>query len=1030
MALSRSRLRFAGAILCSGILAWMAIEWYASRQPVSGDFTEEISRRTGDVPEAIVNQPATGPIRLAIGPLGVGSTETEAAVADLLTAELSGNSSIHLVERREMTRILGEFHLNALGAVNPTEAVRLGRIVGADWFLLGARHGSGTNLAALIRIVDARSGILRDISIVPATGTASAQSAALAEFVRKGLESGAAKSGGTLFASIGGFEDMSLRPRHAGMESELRAHLGAALAKQGYTLLERQLTHDLFSELQLASLGFIDSTNPPPRFQTSVLLIDGIYQSFDTTGDEIEMTLRVTRIGGKRLLQNLRATAGASLLTSAEVAAAKMAVEVREAQRPPTRRGEVRAQVDLGMERSRLADADLDPRRWPMVFNRLRDLDTETMERRRTNLLEAIQSFESALLLDPHRSEAKLFLARCLVDPHVNRMEEARGLWRELAVLTNAGPAMRARISMGYSYLFDGKPKRAFEWMQGLLDAAETEEQKRYYSTHLDSMRWHVSHSQDRDAQPPEQHEEPLTRDIRQWLKALEAGTYDSLAGRVHTFMGGEGDLETKLEKLRHLFEQLAKDMPRAEPYLWATALREVRRTNDPIVAHFERTVTRVAEDPKTVLLPNKYFESMTIPMRWAFDKGHYGLNLKIAEALERARRTDPAVGSTEWWRFQMGCAYQVNQRWREALAEFEGITNKIIPAQYPGPWGGFPAVQVPTDYATYCRRQLGETNAVSSWDKQLKKSLWFSNTKPQFVADARQAWIVTPTAIIDLDPESASTKTNSLNLPFELEVTHLAQSENQLWIGTDGFGLLAYNKQTRQIRQYLEKDGLLFNSISALHFDGGQLWVGCANGKLGGLCRFDPATALFKSYAPSLTPAQTDPFSKDTNGPTRYPIRAIGAESGGRLWVGSESFGWQRANPEKGSWNWFQPFGRYGSPRATADSKEWFALGEAPSPMQVDDTHLLGLFDKQRGELIRLGIEAGLPYPAVTALCFDNDRLWIGGPGYLARLNLSTRNVEEYFLRSNTQVNTIQVVGDSMWLGFSRTIFRIPRPK
>lgn len=105
-------------------------------------------------------------------------------------------------------------------------------------------------------------------------------------------------------------------------------------------------------------------------------------------------------------------------------------------------------------------------------------------------------------------------------------------------------------------------------------------------------------------------------------------------------------------------------------------------------------------------------------------------------------------------------------------------------------------------------------------------------------------------------------------------------------------------------------------------------------------------------------------------------------------------------------------------------------ALGEAPSPLQVDDTRLLGLLNKQRGELIQLGMETGLPYPAVTALCFDKDRLWVGGPGYLARMNLNTRKVENYFLRSNTQVNTIQIVGDSLWLGFSRTIFRIPRPR
>jgi hypothetical protein len=68
------------------------------------------------------------PVRLAV----ISESDTAAVAADVLTAQLSGNDKIHLLERNEIERI---YHEQALVAGGRDE-VKLGRILGADGLLL------------------------------------------------------------------------------------------------------------------------------------------------------------------------------------------------------------------------------------------------------------------------------------------------------------------------------------------------------------------------------------------------------------------------------------------------------------------------------------------------------------------------------------------------------------------------------------------------------------------------------------------------------------------------------------------------------------------------------------------------------------------------------------------------------------------------------------------------------------------------------------------------------------------------------
>src|SRR6185312_5906877 len=98
------------------------------------------------------------PVRLAIGSLGFNRDSENESVQDLVLAQLTGASGLELVERQSLERVLGELSLSMSGLVRARDALRAGKLLKADWFLLGSPvKVSGTN-SVVLRLVDARTG--------------------------------------------------------------------------------------------------------------------------------------------------------------------------------------------------------------------------------------------------------------------------------------------------------------------------------------------------------------------------------------------------------------------------------------------------------------------------------------------------------------------------------------------------------------------------------------------------------------------------------------------------------------------------------------------------------------------------------------------------------------------------------------------------------------------------------------------------------------------------------------------------------
>ena len=90
----------------------------------------------------------------------------------------------------------------------------------------------------MLRVVDSRTGILRDAGVFSSDKPLAQLAGDVAGFARQTRQNAA--SGKTpVFLAIGAFQDLSLNNRQADFPTQLRGYLTAAYQGSGVTLLER-----------------------------------------------------------------------------------------------------------------------------------------------------------------------------------------------------------------------------------------------------------------------------------------------------------------------------------------------------------------------------------------------------------------------------------------------------------------------------------------------------------------------------------------------------------------------------------------------------------------------------------------------------------------------------------------------------------------------------------------------------------------------------------------------------------------------
>lgn len=97
------------------------------------------------------------------GAVGEGAMEMEnlgIGIQAMLLNELTQNSSLRIVERRELNRVLQELELGDSGAVDPSTAAEAGKLVGARYMIFGSIADMFGEVVLTARVVDVETGEL------------------------------------------------------------------------------------------------------------------------------------------------------------------------------------------------------------------------------------------------------------------------------------------------------------------------------------------------------------------------------------------------------------------------------------------------------------------------------------------------------------------------------------------------------------------------------------------------------------------------------------------------------------------------------------------------------------------------------------------------------------------------------------------------------------------------------------------------------------------------------------------------------
>ena len=359
----------------------------------------EASRRFHGAQPAVQAAPASLPasrsIRLAVGSLGLADDSQNRQLVDLVTAELSGAPGLELVERQSLDKVLAELHMSLSGLFRAKDAVAVGKLLRADWFLLGTRTLVAGSNSIVVRVVDARTGIMRDAGVFASGQTPTGLASKIAEFMRQ-CRKNASLGQQAVYLAVGTFQDLGINSRQADFPTQLRGYLIAAFQGGPVTLLEREYVEALLQEVHLDLAGLTEgsSLEAPAPMQSAFWTVTGSYQSYETTNLQVELDLEVARSFGKTESVSLRGQPGGPLYQEVKQAIDR-AMSKDTAAIIPTRQSEVRRQMANGKQLAGINSAFQGPDLVYLgeAFNTV--LDEQKAARKKRNAEEALRAFQT-----------------------------------------------------------------------------------------------------------------------------------------------------------------------------------------------------------------------------------------------------------------------------------------------------------------------------------------------------------------------------------------------------------------------------------------------------------------------------------------------------------------------------------------------------------------------------------------------------------------------------------------------------------
>ena len=1077
------------AVLLTGIALATLLSWKeftGAPAPSEKDIAKqyaEIAARLGQVKvqnqAVLVPIELSHPIRLAIGGLGLEDNDQNRELGDVVTVKLTGTPGFELVERQSLAKIIEELNLNWSGFVRAKDVVRAGKLLKVDWFLLGTKAGiNGTN-ALVVRVVDARTGVMRDAGVFPMDKPPLQLAEDLAGFMRQSREN-AASAKMRVYVAVGAFEDLSVNDRQADFPAQIRGYLTAAYRGSSVTLLEREYVETLVQEvhLDLAGLTEESESNSLPAMQSAFWVVSGEYQSYETTNQQVELNLDVARVFGTTWHRSLRNLPGEPIGEQVK-ASIDQVMNQNSGTLIATRASEARIQMETGIDVASAkplalfghGDFDL-----VGVYGNW-NLDPQLAARQRRNLAEAMRAFQTVLLLEPTNRRAKMYLAACLRYPVIFRLNEACVCYREIIDdPTKDKWSGLARQALVQTLLYSNAQEK-LRWLEAAAAQTTNAVAVAFYNEQAQAAGKEVAINSGNTPEAAKLAEQRLYESIQSFKNFLtsKSGTYRDDMGLDDYIAFFSWDHATAALKTAELLPELEKQSPDLEPYLLATVLTYQETTNTPLTEEFQQVLNNSIEHPQQVLAPLYFWDKIRWSVYdWSFEKTNYSLAVNLMEG-ERCLAASNLVDSLDFdddEKLKLAYAYLAAQRPQDALNIFDSFANRPVRTRGSGPWGRAFEVVMTDKMAAFCRRQLGLAAPQNSHKFDMGKPVLCLCSPSTFVTDADGLWVGIDGRLLHLDFDLRTNLDVKLPVDDGVPMTALCLTPSKVWIGTRGAGLIEFDRSSARCRRLTETDGLMMNNLASLEANGDSLWVGYGGSTGGGLGVLDLRSQKLTSFMPSLNPSSHPRTGED---PPRDEIKNIVAGEAGDLLVSVGSV-IRQFHPARNAWEtlprvsveWVSCFSADSGHLVEGGGINQLEIEISSKPTrasptnQVTRTRLnvsneeehrivesfktnkvyqwISLYSsgniKPKGKIAIQNLRDdhwevvqdpdGIPNPPTT-MTLDGNDLWVGSEGAIALVDLNSCKVKKFCHIAAASVDRIQIAGGYVWAQFDWHLYRVP---
>ena len=686
----------------------------------------------------------TNAIRLAIGTFGLTPEKRDGDLADIITVRLSTASGFDLVERRELNAVLKEAGLGPAGVVRARDAVHFGAMLRADQFLLGSSVAiNGTN-RLFIRLVDARTGMIRAINVFPDTGKSlDALAGEIVDFVR--AESKRPLQEHRDYLAIGVVQNLGVNNRFADFPAQMRGSVAAKLNGR-VTVLERDVISFLANEVQLDMAGLTEGVGGQgAQIQFGFWIVDGFYQSYEVTNAEVELKLRVERVQGGQRSFVLRGKPDEQYFAKISDTIGQALSQPAEAGQPaaPTRQGEIAALEARGRQ---LVDYrhDVPLGFWVSAvdYKSIEIRSARTPDKVMSALDEGTRVFESILLLDPDNNAAKMRLAGCLLfdagnhggierDHLEERAARAKEYYREVIATGDPEYADDARINLAVSC---GGVEGVEMLRRFAAEAADPKAKARfgYYRGELLKYQEYLL--------PVETVMPQIRLLLLDELTAVRQGANEWVSVSCDGVLFGYRFHQDQREKIiNKLLPDLLEKFPDLKPYILLAAAGEQTTTNSPVMAQFMESLKSCEEHPESVWHASSYFTHLSSTLEDEKDiRDHGGCTLYqrtfnnrqyaaiVAEDLVREKAAEKGIAPplTDLGKQRLAESYMALEQWKQALDVFNKLSDASAQAK------------------NECRRHLG----IVAESEELPDSAWkdkndMSKVELAYQCIQRQLW-------------------------------------------------------------------------------------------------------------------------------------------------------------------------------------------------------------------------------------------------------------------------------------------------